>query len=791
LQERCDKESAVDETTIDSPGPRIAALRDEVMSRGGSFVEDFNPFTRDVALWRAFKPERSRVQVRAALLHELVRLAPVKIRPGWKLVGEHLLLGPNRADFSFTREQSPEQIERIHELGVTSEDVAAVREAVTRWPRRLPWGMQGSYSAVGEVSDASTKGQSDLPTSHRVFTARGWMENHSVRDYAKVLRGGFEEIGEDIERRLGSSDVSEPDFPRRENFWRAALEVCHAGILLGRRYAEQAERLAAEAAGPGEKARLEQIAQTCRRVPAHGARTFFEAVQSLWLSHILTCGEDAINANSIGRLDQILYPYYEADLRAGRVTREEAVEIMQELACKMYLDYDVQAIVLGGLDAEGNDAVNELSHVILDATESIGFVRDLSVRLHSESPPAFVRRACELVVRGGGIPFIFNDDCFVKALNDRGIALSDARDYAPIGCIELTVPGKANPHAVSGWFNAAKCLELALFDGKDPMTGGQWGPSTGRLTDHADFESLYRAYCAQVDCLARRMVYHCNRGELAQREGGPLPCWSTLTDDCIARGRDITDGGAIYNYHSVCFMGAPNVADSLMALKKLVFDEGQIEAQALLDALGRDFEGDEALRQMLLRGAPKYGNDIAEVDDLAAQVASDFIDLMDTMRSPLGGRYFVHLFTFRLNLQFGKAVGATPDGRRSGEPLAYSLSANQGRDEKGVTAMLRSLSKHPHDRAAGASAAIIDLDPQFISGANGAEILCQLVTTAVETGVGQLQWNVTSVERLRKAQEDPERYGNIAVRVAGYSQMFKLIDREYQDIIIARTKHEG
>ena len=774
-------------TTACSLSPRLTALRDEAVERGGSFAEGFNPFTRDVALWRAYRAGRSCVQVRAGLLHELVRLAPVTIRPRWALVGEHLIIAPNRTDFVLAREQAQEQIDRIHELGVTAEDIPAIREAVTRWTAER----QGLYCAIGEVDTVDAAGAFDGHTNRGVFMAKGWMESHSVRDYAKVLRVGFDGIRRDIEERLRSSDPSEPDFSRRENFWKAALEVCHAGILLGKRYAEQAEQLSADAHESGEQARLERIAATCQRVPAHGARTFLEATQSLWFAHVLTCGEDGISANSIGRLDQILRPYYEADRRAGRLTREQAVEIMQELACKLYLEYDVQAITLGGLDAKGSDAVSELSGIILDATESVGFVRDLSIRLHSESPTDFVHRACELIVQGGGIPFIFNDDCFVPALSDRGIDLADARDYAPIGCIELTVPGKANPHAVSGWFNAAKCLELALFDGRDPMSGDQWGPRTGRLTDHADFDSLYQAYCAQVDCLARRMVYHCNRGELAQRERGPLPCWSTLTDDCIARGRDITDRGAIYNYHSVCFMGAANVADSLMAVKRLVFDEGRVEPQALLDALARDFEGDEALRQLLLRGAPKYGNDVVVVDELAAQVANHFIDLMDTMRSPLGGRYFVHLFTWRLNLEFGKAVGATPDGRKAREPLAYSLSANQGRDEQGVTAMLQSLSRLPHHRAAGASAAIIDLDPQFVSGADGVETLCQLVTSAVQMGVGQLQWNVTSVERLRQAQQDPERYGNIAVRVAGYSQMFRLIDREYQELIIARTKHSG
>jgi formate C-acetyltransferase len=531
------------------------------------------------------------------------------------------------------------------------------------------------------------------------------------------------------------------------------------------------------------------MAETCRRVPALGARTLFEATQALWLAHVLTCGEDGINANSIGRLDQILHPYYEADLASGRITREDAVRLMEELACKLYLEYDVQAITLGGLDRNDNDASNEMSLIILEATRNAGFVRDVSVRLNAKTSPALIERAVDLVARGGGIPFFFNDDCFIPALSERGIEIEDARDYAPIGCIELTIPGRANPHAVSGWFNAAKCLELALFDGKDPRTGEQLGPAAGSLSDFDSYDALYAAYRKQVEYFAERMVYQCNRGELMQREGGPLPCWSTLTDDCIARGRDITDGGAVYNYHSVCFLGTANAADGLCALKKLLFDEKALDALEVLDALRANFEGCEPLRQRLLNDAPKYGNDIEEVDEIASRVANDFIDLMDTMRSPLGGRYFVHLFSFVGNIDFGKATGATPDGRRVGEPLAYSLSAHQGRDREGVTALLKSISRLPHSRAAGASAAIVDLDPKLVEGAEGRERLARILLAAFKMGVGQLQFNVTTADRLRQAQEDPERYGNISVRVAGYSQMFKLLTQDLQDHVIARTKH--
>jgi pyruvate formate-lyase/glycerol dehydratase family glycyl radical enzyme len=784
---------------------RIARLREDAMGRGGSFLPDANPFLRDVALWRAAckrtackertarglrstRSQRSRVQVRAAFLHELVQLAPIEVRPGWTLAGEHLLADPGTR-FGFQGDPAPAEMARVYELGVTRDEVDAVRDTVRAWVNGT--GAGPAYVDLGETPPEleRARGTWHDERSTVVYWASGWIENHSIRDYAKVLRVGWRGIRREVEEQIAAADLADPDLPRKDNFWRAALHVCDAGIALGRRYAERAAELAADAYDPDERARLLEMAGRCARVPAEGARTFAEAVQSLWLAHILTCGEDGINANSIGRLDQILYPWYQADVEAGLLARSEALELMQELACKLYLDYDVQAITLGGVDRQGRDATNELSHLILNATREVDLIRDVSVRLHRDSPPAFVHLASELIVRGGGIPFIFNDECYIPALHAHGIALEDARDYAPIGCIELTIPGRANPHAVSGWFNSTKCLELALYDGVDPRSGEQLGPHTGRLEEMGSFEELYDAYARQVDFFARQMVYHVNRGELAQRERGPLPCWSTLTDDCIARGRDITDGGALYNYHSICFLGTANTADAMMALKKLVYEEGLLDPADLLQALQDDFKGHESVRQMLLKRASKYGNDCPEVDALARRVAEDFISTMDGMRSPLGGRYFVHLFSFLCHLPFGKTVGATPDGRRAGEPLAYSLSAHQGRDERGLTAMLHSLARMPHERAAGATAAILEVDPALVEGEAGVERMAQTIQGAMAMGVGQLQWNVVTVERLLQAQRDPERYGNIAVRVAGYSQMFKLVNVELQDHIIARTKH--
>mgnify|MGYP006281982419 FL=1 len=737
-------------------------------SRHGSWVIDANPWVRDVALDRVRDDDLSMVQLRARLLRQVVELSAVDIYPEWSLAGEHLC----GHVFHCRAGDGRDAAGRLTEFGLSVDDIA-------RLERNLAWfSRRDKRTNVGAPAFDSDR-EVCKPGGSCVYTARGWMENHSIRDYRKLIAVGYAGLRREIQTLLDSTPIDDPDFPRKENFWKAAVTVCEAGIRLGERYADLAA-----------KKGLVEMAEVCRQVPARGARTLREAVQALWFGHILTCGEDGINANSLGRLDQIFFPYYQADLDAGRSTREQAAELMAELACKLYLDYDVQAITLAGCDAEGNDATNELTYVILEVTEQLGFIRDISVRTTPDTPDRLYDTCARMIAAGGGIPFLFNDACFLKALTDRGIGPEHARDYAPIGCIELTIPGKANPHAVSGWFNSTKCLELAMHDGVDPRTGRQIGPQTGKLENMTCYEACFSAYQRQVEYFVKRMVYGVNRGELLQREFGPLPCWSLLTDDCIERGRDITDGGPLYNYHSICFLGTANTADSLYALKKLVFEDRTLAPAVLLSALKNNFAGTEDLRRRLLYSLPKYGNDTDAVDGIAADVDNHFIDLLDQARSPLNGRYVAHLFSFLLNLDFGAAVGATPDGRRCGEPLAYSLSAQQGRDREGVTAMLNSLAKLPHSRAGGASAAIVDIDPGLVDGESGRKLLAQVLRSAMTMGVGQLQMNIVTEERLLQARDDPETYGNIAVRVAGYSQLFRLLDADLQDHVIARTKHE-
>ena len=718
------------------------------------------------------------VMRRACGLASVIDHMPVEIMDDDLLLGHHYL-GDESLDFPEFRPWSVEVESRLLDKTLLS------REQIERYGTlagQVP-GPSGNPTAVEAMPESIQDEQ-----RRRIIEIWGTFINHSVRGYAKVLQQGFEGLSQDIDARMGQSEASDPLVARKRAFWQGARTISEAGARLGLRYAEAAQRELSSCADPTRRDDLEALRDTCLQVPARPARTFREAIQALWFAHMITCWEDGINANSIGRIDQILYPYYAGDLQAGRITPPEAMELLAALWIKLYRSYDVQQAMVGGLRPDGSDACNDLSLMILEVTRALDFVRCLSVRLNKTSPRPLVDKAVELIARGGGIPFLFNDDTLVPALVANGVQTEDARDYAAIGCVEITIPGKAMPHACSHWLNLAKCLELALNDGVDPQDGVQVGPHTGILSEMRSIEDVWQAYTRQVEFFAAHNVYGSNRAEIEHEATFPLPYLSLLTDDCVARGMDITWGGARYNYHSSAAVGIPNVADSLEALDRLVFRDALVSPQALADALAADFEGHQDLRQLLLHRAPKYGNDLPSVDAWAERVARHYCEHMSTYRTIRGGRFFVHLFSYTLMLRMGTATGATPDGRLAGHPLAYSVSAVQGRDEHGVTAMLMSLSRLPHAMAAASSSAIIEVDPALLQGEGRAKFV-DLVETAIRKGVGQMQWNVVSAEVLRKAQADPEHYRSLSVRVSGFSQQFILLDREMQEHIIARTKH--
>jgi formate C-acetyltransferase len=711
----------------------------------------------------------------AAALANVVERMPAVLSEDDLLVGEH---GNGGETLNFRARQPGDYAERVAASPLADD----CKERFLSWLASDPFRYQELAPVApwpAELRQANERG---------VIQVWGTDLNHSIRGYEKLLRLGFDGLGAEAAAELAALPRTDPEAPRKRANLLSWQRICEAGATLGRRHAAEARRRAEAATLASDRLEWQAAAAGCDQVPAGPARTFREALQALWFAHMVTVWEDGVNANGLGRIDQLLWPYLESDLAAARIDMDEAADLLAALWIKLYQPYDVQQVMLGGLLPDGSDAVNPLSYLALDVTERLGFVRCLSARLHRRSPRRFLSRCVDLVAQGGGIPFFFNDEALVPALVSQGVPLEDARGYAAIGCIEITLPGKANPHAVSHWINVAKCLELAINDGCDMLDGARLGPPTGTLEDHETIDDVVAALDAQLAHFADWSVYGSNSAELAHRSQWRLPYLSLLTEDCVRRGADIMEGGARYNYHSSAAMGIPNAADSLAALRSAVYDRSIVSRRDLLAALRADFDGCEDLRVLLRERMPKYGNDEPVPDAYAADLVRRYCARLGSHRTPSGGKYHVHLFTFVLMLQMGKLTAASPDGRHAGEPLAYSVSPGQGRDRTGLTAVIRSLAALPHDLVAASSSAILEVDPALLDGP-GRRAFDDLLATAVDLGVGQMQFNVVSADTLRAAQAEPERYRNLAVRVSGFSQQFCLLDREMQDHIIARTKH--
>ena len=596
--------------------------------------------------------------------------------------------------------------------------------------------------------------------------------NHSVVGYKTLLELGFEKI---LEKVNGWAEINGDS-----DFYESLRMICEAGCVMGERWADEAERIGRP-----------DIAEVCRQVPRYGARTFREAVQSLWFAHIINTWEDTINANSLGRLDQILYPYYRRDIDEGRITEQEAFELICCLWIKLYRDYDVQQSCVGGTSPDGSSDVNELSWMMLDATEQLDFVRCLSVRFGKNTEPAFIERALKVIGNTQkGVPFFFNDDVLIPSLISAGIDPEDAYDYTQIGCVETVIPGKSNPYAVNSRCNLLKALEYALNNGKSGIDPQQMpGVETGDPLSFDDFGQLYSAVKQQIMNLIRETVDIAVACMPASRNNFRKPVKSLFTEGCMESGRDFNDHGPKYNYYQIMLVGVPNLADSLAAVRTMVYEKKRCTMDELLYQLANNWP-DEALRLEFVNKAPKYGNDIDAVDDIAVEMLDFTCECIEKESQRVGEMFHAQPFTYLWMIDHGLRCAASADGRRNGEILAYSLSPMQGRDKEGLSALLNSIAKLPQKRTPGTTSAIVEVDPKLFEAEN-LPMLTELLMGAAERGLGNVQFNTVSAETLIDAQQHPEKHQNLAVRVSGFSQKFNLLGRELQDHIIARTKHRA
>ncbi len=694
-----------------------------------------------------------------------------KFRPF--IASGELLVGYNLGDAQWDMTACTDTVEGgnlIKENGISDEDAARYFELRAQ--------AKGGNWISPELTPEE-RWTNDGPDGERAAIGRCMDSNHSVIGYERVLKLGFEGLLEEVQawaRKNGANAL-----------YRSMEVICRAACLMGERYADEAERLKGNAEYNDQD--LEKIIQACRQVPRRPARTFFEAAQALVFAHIINTWEDGINANSLGRLDQILYPYYQRDIEQGLLTREEAHEIICCLWIKFYRDYDVQQSCVGGTDAQGRSMVNELSYMMLDAVEQLDIVRCLSVRFSQKTEKEFLKRALEVVGHvQKGVPFFFNDDVMIPALISHGINPQDAYDYTQIGCVETVIPGKSNPHAVSGDVNLLKALEYTLGNGMSLMNPDRMpGVATGETEDFATYEALYEAVLVQMEHLLDLSCSKIRKFRDTSVYNSPRPYKSLLTQGCLESGRDFNDAGAVYDYYQVMLGGVPNLADSLAVIKKFVYDEQKYTLRQIKDILEADFP-DESVRQEFINNAPKFGNDIDEVDDIAVDLVDKACDMLETLSRKYGLAFHAQPFTYLWMIDHGHHSAASPDGRHKGEIIAYSVSPMQGWDFNGLTALLNSISKFPTKRTPGTTSAIVEIDPKLFTDSN-IGILTDVLMASGRKGLSNVQFNTIDADTLIDAQRYPEKYSNLAVRVSGFSQKFNLLSPELQNHIIGRTKH--
>lgn len=614
---------------------------------------------------------------------------------------------------------------------------------------------------------------------------------HFLPGYEKMIRVGVRGFLEEMEGREGP-------------LYEAARIACEGLAAFAERLAAEAARLAAGEKDEVRAAELAEIARVCRKVPAGPAETFHEALQSLWLTHLAVNLESLNSAVSFGRVDQYLYPYYRKDLEEGRITKEQAKDLLLSLTAKavehVFLLSErisqyhggylvVQAAIVGGTDREGNDAVNDLTYLFLDVMEEAG-LRDpnYQARVHTGSPDEYLAKVVEVARKGSGVPAVFGDEAAVASLVCHGYPLEEARDYAVVGCVEPALPGRSFLSTDAGLFNLPLCLELALNGGRRFGGRRRVGAATPPPEELRDMNEVIAAFRSQVERMVDRMVADFRVVEAGNREFHPTPFSSMLVEGCLESGKDLTEGGARYNSSGVQGVGVADVADSLAALEHVVFGSGRRSMSEVVEALRADFSGHERLRAELLN-APKFGNDDPRVDRYADLVARIFHDALARHRNTRGGPYVPGFYSVTCHVAFGRETGSLPSGRRAGEPLASSLGPANGRDRLGPTALLNSVTMVDSKLMPNGCAVNISLYPGNMTGGESVANFAALLKGYFARGGMQAQFNVIDPELLLDARRNPGKYPGLVVRVAGYCAYFDDLPEAAKDEIIARTVH--
>jgi trans-4-hydroxy-L-proline dehydratase len=623
-----------------------------------------------------------------------------------------------------------------------------------------------------------------------------------------IYRRGLLELKDDIAARIAQLDfVGDPTAYDKHEELKAMAVAASAVIRYAERHAERARELAATEPDAERKAELLHIAEVCTHVPAHAPRSFWEALQSYWFIHLGVITElNTWDSFSPGHLDQHLQPFYERDLGTGTLTRADARELMQCFWVKFnnqpappkvgvtaaesgtYTDFcNINA---GGLKADGSSAVNDVTYLMLDVIDTMHLLQPSSnLQLSKKSPDRFLRRGLEIVRQGWGQPSIFNADVIVEELLRQGKSLADARAGGISGCVETGAFGR-EAYILTGYFNLPKVLEITLFNGTDPRTGKHIGATTGDPRMFTSFDQLFDAFRAQLHYFIDVKVRGSQVIERLYATHMPAPFLSLLIDDCISKGRDYNDGGARYNSTYIMPVGPGTCSDSLSAIRRHVFEQGIVTMAELIAALATNFQENEPLRLRLWNRTPKYGNDDPVADDLLVRVFDAVYDEVNGRPNTRGGNYRVNYLSTTCHVYFGSVVGASPDGRHAWEPVSDGISPVQGADRHGPTAVIKSAARFDHARTGG-TLLNQKFTPSLLEGDAGIDHLAQLVRAYFRMDGHHIQFNVVTATTLRAAQAEPEKYRDLIVRVAGYSDYFCDLTPALQEEIIARTEHEG
>ena len=622
---------------------------------------------------------------------------------------------------------------------------------------------------------------------------------HVAMNYQQLLQFGINGMLERVRKQRDTLNRSDPAYEEKLAFYDAEEEVCAGVLAFAERYRRLAKEMAAQEKDPCRKAELTAISRVLARVPAQPASSFHEALQMVWLMQLIPQIESNGFSISLGRLDQYCWPYLKADLTAGTISLEQAQELLDLFwlkfceilrvdsrgAAEVNAGYAAgQNIEVGGIDRDGHDCTNLLSYLCLNANRHIQLHQpNFTVRLHAGTPQEFLDHVIGSIACGNGMPQVLNDDCIVSGLVERGIPLQEARDYIAVGCDEISVHGHW-ARCNGGYINLAKVLELTLGNGTDPKSGvSMFQPDDAEPESFRQLMNRFYSYFQQGIAL---QVEEANITDGIHKELLPLPFVSLFLDDCVAKGRDCTDGGAHYNTTGLVAVGTATVVDSLEAVRQLVYRDQRLTLNELVQILKDNFRDREPLRQFILNRIPKFGNDVDRVDILAVEITDMFANQLERYENSRGGQFWPALYSVSAQVGLGNACGATPDGRLAEQPLSDGLTPMYGMDRNGPTAALASLSKIHHRRFTNGIIINQRMTGSLLSTEEGRLKMAQLLRAFVAQGCFHWQFNIVDNSVLLAAQKDPDSYRSLVVRVAGYSAIFVELSVKAQNSIIER-----